>query len=101
MLALWRAVRREVVLRGARSIEAACRAIVARGGIDLQDESGARVGAYRNYRTLSKWYHEVERARAQPLNFPTLALRMEQIEADLIRAAAVLKKQRVEFSGNT
>lgn len=89
MFAIWRLVRMELAIHGAKNISQACRAVMrkADGLIKFKDprleESQQLVDLIDNPELLRQRYYEAERMRADPDLYPILSHRAAMLEADL------------------
>ena len=89
MFAIWRMVREEVDLRGAKNISKACASIMQKGSI-VFTESGAmfdRVSAQANLdgELLRQRFYSADKARTNAGKYPILAARTEQYLNSLVQ----------------
>ncbi|MEW6132071.1 MAG: hypothetical protein AB1591_02740 [Pseudomonadota bacterium] len=94
MLAIWRMVREEMALRGARSVRQACRQIMERAGaVKFKDSSKPGAPLFDDIHdegTLRQRYLVADKLRSDKARFPVLHLRALQFEQDLPKIAAGL-----------
>lgn len=94
MFAIWRLVREEKDLRGARSVVQACQRIISRGAIKFLDDgvlydrvaSESATSKTRIGELLRQRYQAADSARADKDRFPILAARTVAYLADLKKA---------------
>lgn len=94
MYAVWRMVREEMALRGARSVRQACKQIMERAGaVKFKDSSKPGAPLFddvHDANTLRQRYLAADKLRSDKARFPVLHLRALQFEQYLPKVAAGL-----------